>query len=374
MTTRHRYRLRLFLFVNAIGPLYAFQATLSVPRIARSVSPSVVLITTCDQRGNPLTYGSGFVVAPDGLIATSLHVVEGAHAASVTIADGGTYEALGVAEFDRRSDLILLKIKALRLRAVSLGDSDKVQIGQHVVTVGNPKGLAGSVSDGIVSGLRHLNGLRIQITAPISPGSSGGPLLNDAGEVIGINQATIEDGQNLNLAIPVNDLKLMIMLHNGDVALLKNPVLTTLAAVNALLNAESRPDDVRSKAKKIEDWEMWVAENWDSEHDMTKAEYVLQQRNAELRYLLQEVTSELQRRLNEWNKWNAENWDSEHGMTRAEYTLQQRNAELQGRLNEWNKWNAENWDFEHGMTRAEYTLQQRNAELSRRITELERRK
>ncbi|MGD0199199.1 MAG: trypsin-like peptidase domain-containing protein [Bryobacteraceae bacterium] len=227
---------RVLLFISALAPSFAFQSTVSLPELARSVSPSVVAIATRDQNGNFLGQGTGFVVAPDGLIATNFHVVDGAYAASVILANGDIYDAVFVADADRRKDLVLIKIKALNLRPAKLGDSDAIQIGQHVVTVGNPSGLAGSVSDGIMSGVRQLVGMKIlQITAPISPGSSGGPLLNDAGEVIGVTQATLA-GQNLNFAVPVNYLKPLINFLNQS-------QLTTLAAFNAgaLKSAAAKP-------------------------------------------------------------------------------------------------------------------------------------
>jgi S1-C subfamily serine protease len=186
------------------------QRTPSLPELARSVSPAVVVIETSDKNGNPLAQGSGFVVDANGLIATNLHVIKGAYSASVTLANGDTYDTVLVADADARKDLALLQIKAVDLKPVRFGDSDSVQVGQHVVAVGNPSGLANSVSDGIVSAVRQLEGMRVlQISAPISHGSSGGPLLNDSGEVIGVTQATVE-GQNLNLAVPANYLKPML--------------------------------------------------------------------------------------------------------------------------------------------------------------------
>ncbi len=189
----------------------ASQRAPSLPELARSVSPAVVLIATSDKNGNPLAEGSGFVVDANGLIATNLHVIKGAYSASVTLANGDTYDSVLVADADSRKDLALLQIKAVDLKFLRFGDSDSVQVGQHVVAVGNPEMLANSVSDGIVSAVRQLEGMRLlQITVPISHGSSGGPLLNDGGEVIGVTKATYSEGQNLNFAVPANYLKPMI--------------------------------------------------------------------------------------------------------------------------------------------------------------------
>ena len=179
--------------------------------MAKTVSSSVVDIVTSDKNGNTLAEGSGFVVDANGLIATNLHVIKGAYSASVTLANGDAYDVVLVADTDTRKDLALLQIKAVDLKAVRLGDSESLQVGQHVVAVGNPIGLVNSVSDGIVSAIRQLEGMRVlQITAPISHGSSGGPLVNDNGEVIGVTNLTFAEGQNLNFAIPVNYLKPML--------------------------------------------------------------------------------------------------------------------------------------------------------------------
>jgi hypothetical protein len=159
----------------------------------------------------------------------------------VKLANGDIYDSVFAADADQRKDLALIKIKALNLRPVKLGDSDAIQIGQHVVTVSNPSGLAGSVSDGIMSAIRQVEGMKVlQITAPISPGSSGGPLLNDAGEVIGITNGAIE-GQNLNLAVPVNYLKPLISFLNQS-------RLTTLAEFNAgtLKSAAAKPAEPKA--------------------------------------------------------------------------------------------------------------------------------
>ncbi len=133
----------------------ASQRTSSLPDVARSVSPAVVVIETSDKNGNPLAEGSGFVVDSSGLIATNLHVIKGAYAASVTLANGDAYDSVLVADADARKDLVLLQIKAVSLTPVRLGDSDAVQGGQHVVAVGNPSGFTNSVSDGIVSAVRQ---------------------------------------------------------------------------------------------------------------------------------------------------------------------------------------------------------------------------
>jgi S1-C subfamily serine protease len=138
-------------------------------------------------------------------------VIDGASSASVTLANGDIYDDVTVLDSDKRRDLVLLKIKALNVPISPLGDSDTLEVGQHVIAIGNPEGLARSVSDGIISAFRQAEGFRvIQTTAPISHGSSGGPLLSDNGQVLGITYAAL-DGQNLNLAVPINYVKPMLL-------------------------------------------------------------------------------------------------------------------------------------------------------------------
>ena len=244
--TAARAILLLAIATTAALPAASQSRAQSLPELARIVSPSVVLIVTSDKNGNPLARGSGFVVDSDGLLATNLHVIEGAYSASVTLANGDTYDNALVADADARKDLALLQIKAVDLKAVRLGDSDSVQVGQHVVAVGNPHGLANSVSDGIISAVRQEDGARLlQITAPISPGSSGGPLLNDGGEVIGVTQATVE-GQNLNFAVPANYLKPMVRFLNRS-------TMRPLSEFNAgkFETAESTQNTVETKKEQM---------------------------------------------------------------------------------------------------------------------------
>lgn len=246
MTVLRRINSLLLAVALGASSLYAQQPILSLPELARLVSPSVVLITTRDQEGNPLGQGSGFIVSSDGLIATNLHVIEGASAASVQISNGDIYDTVLVADVDRRRDLALLSIKALNLHPAKLGDSEKLQVGQHVATVGNPSGLAGSLSDGIISAIRQVEGMTLlQITAPISHGSSGGPLLNDSGEVIGFTRGAIE-GQNLNIAVPVNYLKPLITFLN-------RAVLTTLADFN-VGNLRASAESAKTEQPKTEQY------------------------------------------------------------------------------------------------------------------------
>src|SRR3984885_15417337 len=165
--------------------------------------------------------GSGFIINEDGEIVTNNHVVSGSRNVTVTLSDKKQYPAT-VVGVDRRSDLAILRIRAdLKLPFVRLGNSDSVVVGQKVLAIGNPFGLEGTLTTGIVSSLgrsirgeteRRLEAL-IQPDAAINPGNSGGPLLDSAGNVVGINTAILgPNGGNIGIgfAMPINRAKLML--------------------------------------------------------------------------------------------------------------------------------------------------------------------
>ena len=187
-------------------------ATAQTPQqIAQKAFQSTVLLVMEDTNGQPLSLGSGFFVG-DGQIATNLHIVEGAARGYAKLVGQETkFNIEGYTAIDEKSDLIILKVTAFGAQIISLGNSDLVQVGETVYAVGNPRGLEGTFSDGIISSIRPVGTDKlIQITAPLSPGSSGGPVLNRRGEVIGVSVLTIRDGQNLNFAIPANYLKSLL--------------------------------------------------------------------------------------------------------------------------------------------------------------------
>ncbi len=159
--------------------------------------------------------GSGFILSKDGYVVTNNHVVEGAREIVVTLADRDEYPATVVGR-DPKTDLALLKINPKKdLPAATLGDSGGVRVGDWVVAIGNPFGLANTVTAGIVSAKGRVIGAGpyddfIQTDASINPGNSGGPLFNLRGEVVGINTAVVASGQGIGFAIPVNTAKLVV--------------------------------------------------------------------------------------------------------------------------------------------------------------------
>lgn len=178
-------------------------------RIARENAPAVVAVNVVKKDGSTFT-GTGFVLLPQGLIATSRHVSDDALYMNITFNNGAVSgEAVTVANATE-VDLSLLKIQALNLPAVRLADSDTVLPGQTITVIGNPRRLQNTISSGLISQVRKkANGvIWHQISAPISPSSSGSPVFNADGEVISVAFASYQGdaNQNLNFAVPSNYL------------------------------------------------------------------------------------------------------------------------------------------------------------------------
>lgn len=190
---------------------------LTPAEISKKDSGSIVYIETYDEEGYVLATASGIVVGGDGRIATNFHAIDGAVSAEVTLIDGRVLPVVFVLTYDIQRDLAVLKVDATDLVPVTLGNSDLVANGEEIVTIGSPIGLQNSISEGLVSNRsREVDGLPyIQISAPISEGSSGGALFNRFGDVIGMTSASYDDGQNLNLAIPVNGLTQLMKTQNA---------------------------------------------------------------------------------------------------------------------------------------------------------------
>ena len=165
--------------------------------IALHSTPAIVSIRT------PHSLGTGFVVDKSGLIATNLHVIAGHERLVVILPDQRQFPILEVTSHDPNVDLAIVRIGARDLPSLSLGDSEAVHAGDPIVAIGHPLGLEDTVSNGLISAVRSLDGVTVlQISAPIAPGSSGGPIFNERGEVIGVCTALLQGGQNLNFGVP----------------------------------------------------------------------------------------------------------------------------------------------------------------------------
>jgi S1-C subfamily serine protease len=153
-----------------------------------------------------LNLGTGFFVQSKGLLLTNLHVAEGMDLVGVKLPSSGSVVWARYARgFDSDSDLVVLEVETAAAKTARLGDSDEVRVGEPIVVVGNPEGLEQTVSNGLVSAIGELNGRRLfQISAPVSEGSSGSPVFNEYGEVIGVVVGSLQSGQNLNFAVAIN--------------------------------------------------------------------------------------------------------------------------------------------------------------------------
>ncbi len=191
----------IIIFTGSLLPAYSQDL---LPELVRRIKPSAVAIETFDAHGEKLSRGSGFFIDTDRIV-TNRHVIEGAYRAEVHSSTGNVYPVKGVLAVDAEGDIALLKIDApaAAVRPLRL-DRTSPQEGESIVVIGNPLGLEGSVTNGIVSAVRDIPtfGRIIQITAPISSGSSGSPVVNMQGQVIGIATLQVTGGQSVNFAIP----------------------------------------------------------------------------------------------------------------------------------------------------------------------------
>jgi len=213
-----------------------------IPAIAKTANGAIVTIITA-ANDKPIAQGTGFLVSADGVIVTNYHVIETGNVAIVKFPDDTAFPVDGVLATDKARDLAIIKIHGRTFRTLALGDSDDIQVGEEVVAIGNPLLLESTVSNGIISGVRTSKelGKFLQTTAPISPGSSGGPLFNMRGEVVGINTLYLEGGENLNFAIPVNDAKLLLSHQSAKLENLPNEDKSASARADAPLPTDAPP-------------------------------------------------------------------------------------------------------------------------------------
>ena len=195
--------------------------------------------------------GTGFIVAASGVIATNLHVVAGANDIRVKLLDGSIYPVVRIIGVDPKRDLVLLSIDAKApLPILALGDSNAVSAGDPVVAIGNPLGVFDyTVSDGLISSVRVESPelTVLQISAPISPGSSGGPLFNPFGEVIGIATAIVMGGQDINFGIPTNYLQPLLASKQAPISIAQFVDATTPRRDDD----DPRVDDARGVARHV---------------------------------------------------------------------------------------------------------------------------
>jgi tetratricopeptide (TPR) repeat protein len=235
-------------------------------------SPSVVRIVTRDEDFRVMGFGSGFFVSQDGLIVTNYHVIRGAIFAGVVRSDNSTLFVEGLLASDPKADLALLKVTGSGFPVLPVGDVEPPKIGTKVFAIGNPEGFTNSLSEGLISGVREWSeGVSaVQTTAPISHGSSGGPLMSADGTVVGVTAASRVDGQSLNFAIAASAVRKLID-SQGDLHRLASAGMAPLTpeqtkAFNGVWKAldQKQYDDARQKlddlrADHLSDPIFWLA-------------------------------------------------------------------------------------------------------------------
>lgn len=195
-----KFLLTLILFVSFLGSPLAQD----IPDLAEKASASIVFLKMKNSQ-NELITGTGFFISPTHIVTNYHILVEAIEGTAKIVNKAKTYPIQGVVAKDPENDLAILQVANDGIKPLPLGDSDQMRVGMDVFTIGNPRDFEGSFSSGKISG-RRIDGdkKRLQMTASISPGSSGSPMLNLKGEVIGVVYKYRPDGQNLNFAIPSN--------------------------------------------------------------------------------------------------------------------------------------------------------------------------
>ena len=184
---------------------------------------SIVVIVSADKDAKPIAQGSGFVVSRNR-IATNHHVIEEAAAVIIVFADGGTSAVEGIVADSPKKDLTILSVETGTRPALKFGDELSVRQGDPVYAIGAPRGLELSITNGIVSGFRHIEDeFMIQNTAPIAPGSSGGPLFDREGHVIGVTTSLLTDTPGIYFSIGAGDVRRLIRTPNIVIAPLPKP-------------------------------------------------------------------------------------------------------------------------------------------------------
>lgn len=243
------------LTLHLFGPPRTFaQESGGYEQIVEDVMPAIVLVNSYDASGRNFKRGTGFCVTQD-LFLTNYHVVENASRITIRTNDDRTYPVLPNSIMEK-SDLALLKsaseVCARPLRLASAAPKP----GEKIVVVGNPLGLTGTVSDGIVSAIRDSEDL-VQITAPISPGSSGSPVLNLRGEVIGVATLNLKGGQNLNFAVSASHIK-TIWPSTFTVSRVSSSPKVSLSSRWRLLNDKETTYDRQSLTRVGELISVWI--------------------------------------------------------------------------------------------------------------------
>ena len=187
---------------------------LDTVKLVKSTIPSVVVIEVFDSNNNFAGSGSGFFVTKNGDILTNAHVISAGDKYVVYTNDNNSFEGQ-IKALHREQDMALISIRSNKYPPLNFGDTTP-QAGSYAIAIGAPLGLMNTVSDGLVSGVKTHNSYHfLQVSCPISPGSSGGPVINDQGSVIGMSTFILTEGSNLSFCVPAKQMKMFVNQAKG---------------------------------------------------------------------------------------------------------------------------------------------------------------
>jgi len=205
------YSFLFLLFCNA----NIYSQNLSAEKIYKKTSDAVVVIQSYNDKDELIKQGSGVIIKDKGYVITNYHVIAGSERIEISH-NKKIIPFSDIIGIDVNKDILIIKIGKIKVPTLKICGSNSLVVGQKIYTIGSPLGFENTISEGIISGLRNHGEMGrdfIQITASISPGSSGGAVVNDKGELIGISTLSARDGQNLNFVIPIEDV-LSVDLHS----------------------------------------------------------------------------------------------------------------------------------------------------------------
>ena len=263
--------------ITASSNASAAKSTLTAAQIYEKISPSVFYIEVCDESSEPVASGSGFFISEDGVAVTNYHVIDDTFSATITTNDNKKYDVISVISYDKDLDVAIIRVSKTAddgssvygFPALTLGDSDKIVTGQTIYAIGSPEGFQNTISDGIISSTKRdfYGKSLIQITAPISHGSSGGVLTNEYGEALGITSNGILEAENLGFAIPINVVKPFDLTSEGisyEEFAINNSTFILELDKNAVELDLEESVDIRVYAEgKDDDWSIY----WDTDQD-----------------------------------------------------------------------------------------------------------
>jgi hypothetical protein len=238
------------LVAGACAWLFCLKASAeSIPSIVARAKQAVIQLSALDAQGNVLGTGTAFFIHSDGTAVTNAHVLQGASRLVGLSNTGAEYRFERVVSQSASIDLAILKFSAVDVPCLTLGSSRTAVEGQRVLVIGNPRGLQGTVSDGLISAFRVDHSI-LQISAPISPGSSGSPVLNEDGQVVGVAFLQFVNGQNLNFAIASEEVEKMERLGTAeDPTRLSTEVADATATPSPSPIVPDTPDERAARAR-----------------------------------------------------------------------------------------------------------------------------